>query len=217
VVCTCEIAALFQTGFDGIISASITGSAEFIDIISECSTGVNVIPTLRKKLIGPSVGNINITAYAFTPSTVNKFLGVACPSQAGIDFPIQQRFDCMNDMTWLIRLKTGQAFTEGDNITGISLFGNICSFRTVNASAQSGPSSRVIDTTKFIGTDLVWAGPPFPFDSRDVTTLDFNIFGLLAKLTNFNVSVTVPSVATNTYTFLYSIPSCSNFNIIQVP
>jgi hypothetical protein len=135
-------------------------------------------------------------------------LGTSCPSQAGVDFPTQQRFDCENNVTRLIRTKTGQAFREGDPITGITLLEEFCSFRTVNASAASGPSSRVTDTERFLGSDLIWTGPPFPFDSRDADTLDLNILGLDVKMTSFSISVTVPSVATNSYSFQFSIPSC---------
>jgi len=208
-VCECNIAGVFSVGFDGIISANLTGSAEFIDIVSECSVGPNIFLDVRKKLKGPSIGSLTLTAYAFPAGSNDKFLGTSCPSSsAGISFPTQNRFDCENNVTRIIRTKTGEASTEGDPINGITLLGNICSLRTVNASAQSGPFSRVVDTTKFIGTDLVWSGPPFPFDSRDVTTLDVNILGLDVLLTGFNVSVTAPSVATNSYTFAYSVPSC---------
>lgn len=206
--CECRIAGLFEIGFDGIISAQITGSSEFIDIVSQCDAAPNVFTEVRKKLKGPSTGTLNLTAYAFPKGAVNKFLGTSCPSSAGIDFPTQKRFDCENNRTVIIPTKTGQAFKEGDDIDGITLLGDICSFRTVNASAQSGPASRVTDTERFIGSDLIWTGPPFPFDSQDADTLEFTILGLDVKLTSFNITVAAPSVATNTYNFEFSIPSC---------
>lgn len=157
---------------------------------------------------GPSVGTLNLSAYAFVKNSSDKLLGTSCPSSANISFPTQQRFDCENNITRIIRTKSGQATIEGDPITGITLLGDICSFRTVNASAQGGPANRVIDTTTFIGSDLVWTGPPFSFDSRDPDTLDFTILGLEVKLTSFSISVTAPSPATNNYTFQYSLSSC---------
>jgi hypothetical protein len=205
--CECQIAGLFDPGFDGIISASITGSSEFIDIVSQCDQAPNVFADVRKRLKGPSVGTMNITAYAFLQNG-DRYLGTSCPSQAGVSFPTQQRFDCENNITRLIRTKSGDAFREGDPITGITLLGEFCEFRSVNASAASGPGSQVIDTQRFLGADLVWTGPPFSFDSRDPDTLDFTILGLDVKMTNFTVSVTVPSVATAQYTFQFSIPSC---------
>lgn len=206
--CECNIAGLFDVGYEGIISASLTGSSEMVDVISSCDTGPNVFSEVRKKLKGPSVGTMTITAYAFPSGSTDRYLGISCPSQAGISIPTQQRFDCENNITRIIQTKTGEAFREGDPINGITLYGDICSFRTLNASAQSGPFSQVTDTTRYIGTDLVWTGPPFPFDSRDPDTLAFNILGLDVKLTNFTISITVPSVATNSYSFQYSIPSC---------
>jgi hypothetical protein len=206
--CECRIAGLFEIGFEGIISATLTGSSEFVDIVSSCSQAPNVFEDIRKRLKGPSVGTLAITAYAFAQGTVDKFLGTACPSSAGISFPTQQRFDCENNITRIIRTKTGEAFREGDPITGITLLGDICSFRTLNASAQGGPFSRITDTERFIGSDLIWTGPPFSFDSQNPDSLDFNILGLDTKLTNFSVNVSVPSVATNSYTFSYAIPSC---------
>jgi len=207
-VCECRIAGLFEIEFDGIISAQITGSSEFIDIISHCDAAPNVFSDVRKKLKGSSVGTLNITAYAIARGAPNKFLGTSCPSTAGVSLPTQQRFDCENNVTHIIRTKTGEAFKEGDEIDGITLIGEFCSFRTINASAQGGPANRITDTERFLGSDLVWTGPPFPFDTRDPDSLDFTILGLDVKLTNFNVSTSVPSVATNSYTFQFSIPSC---------
>jgi hypothetical protein len=206
--CECSVAGLFEIGYNGIISATLTGSSEFIDIISACNEAPNVFSDVRKHLKGPSLGNLSLTAYAFLQGDPDHFLGTTCPSSAGISFPSQLRFDCENKVTHIIRTKTGEVFREGDPINGITLLGEFCSFHTINASAQGGPFNRVTDTQRFIGTDLVWTGPPFSFDSRNPDSLDFNILGLDVKLTNFSVSVTVPQVATNSYTFQYSIPSC---------
>jgi hypothetical protein len=207
-VCECDLSGLFEPGFDGIISASLTGSSEFIDIVSQCDQAPNVFLDVRKRLKGPSVGQLSITAYAFAQGATDKFLGTVCPSSAGISLPTQTRFDCENNVTRIIRTKTGEAFREGDLITGINLLGEFCSFRTVNASAASGPTERITDTERFLGSDIVWTGLPFPFDTQDPDTLDFTILGLDVKLTNFSISIQVPNVATNSYTFQYSIPSC---------
>jgi hypothetical protein len=206
--CECSVAGLFAIEYDGIISAQITGSSEFIEIISNCDDPVNVFSEVRKSLKGPSTGTLNLTAYAFPKGSTNKYLGTSCPSTAGIDLPTQSRFDCENNITRFIRTKTGQAFREGDPIDGITLLGNLCSFRSVNASAQGGAFNQVTDTTRTIGTDLIWTGLPIALDSRDPDSLDLTILGLDVKLTSFNISVTAPSVATNSYTFQFSIPGC---------
>lgn len=206
--CECVVAGLFQVGYEGIISVNITGSSEFLDILSQCDAAPNVFSEVRKRLKGPSVGTMNITAYAFPQGSTNKLLGTSCPSQAGVDLPTQQRFDCENNITRIIRTKTGQAYREGDLIDGITLTDEFCSFRTVNASASSGPATRVVDTERFLGSDLIWTGPPFAFDTTDVDTLDFTILGLDVKLTNFSIQIQAPGSATNSYTFQYSIPSC---------
>jgi hypothetical protein len=205
--CECSIAGLFDIEYDGIISVQITGSSEFIDILSQCDTGPNVFSEVRKRLKGPSTGNVSLTAYAFLKGG-DRYLATSCPSTAGISFPMQQRFDCENNITRFIRTKNGEAFREGDPMTGVTLLGEFCSFRTVSANASSGPASTVTDTTRFLGSDLVWTGPPIPIDSRDADTLDVSVLGLDLKLTQFSVSVTVPGFATNNYTFQYSIPSC---------
>ena len=207
-VCECVVAGLFQVGYEGIISVNITGSSEFLDILSECEAGINVFSEVRKRLKGPSTGQMTITAYAFLQGSTNKLLGTSCPSQAGVDLPTQDRFDCENNITHIIRTKTGQAFREGDPIDGITLTDEFCSFRTVSASASSGPAERVVDTERFLGSDLIWAGPPFAFDTTDADTLDFTILGLEVKLVNFSISVQAPAATTNSYTFKYSIPSC---------
>ena len=199
---------MFEVGFDGIISVSLTGSSEFLDIISQCDAGPNVFDEARKQLKGPSVGSMNITAYAFAQGSTDKRLGTSCPSQAGVELPTQQRFDCENNITRIIRTKTGQAFREGDPFDGLTILGEFCSFRTVNANASSGPATPVVDTERFLGSDLIWTGPPFSFDTTNSDSLDFNILGLDVKLTSFSIQASAPGVATNSYTFQYSIPSC---------
>ena len=198
---------MFDPGFDGIISANITGSSEFIDIVSQCDQAPNVFLDVRKKLKGSSTGTLTITAYAFLQGG-DRYLQTSCPSEAGISLPIQQRFDCENNITHLIRTKTGEAFRQGDPITGVTLIGEFCSFRTVSANASSGPGTQVTDNESFFGSDLIWTGPPFQINTQDPDSLDFTILGLDVKLTNFSVSVTVPGVATNNYNFQFSIPSC---------
>lgn len=204
----CKIAGLFETGFEGIISAQITGSQEFIEIVSNCDEAPNVFNDVRKVLKGPSLGSLTMTTYAFPKGSTNRFLGTACPSSASISLPIQGRFDCENNVTRLIRTKTGEASREGDPIEGITLLNEFCSFRTINASAQGNPANRVTDNETFLGSDLIWTGLVFPFDSRDPDSMDFNILGLDVKLTNFSVSVSAPTVATTNYSFSYAIPSC---------
>jgi hypothetical protein len=207
-VCECVLAGLFEVGFDGIISVNITGSSEFVDILSQCDDPPNVFSDVRKRLKGASTGTLSLTAYAFNQGAADRFLGTSCPSSAGVSLPIQQRFDCENNITRLIRTKNGEAFREGDPITGITLLDEFCSFRTVNVSAQGGPQSRGDDTEKFLGSDLIWTGPPFPINSTDADTLELTILGLDVKLTSFSINVAAPSVATNSYQFQYSIPSC---------
>lgn len=207
-VCECKISGLFDPGVDGIISATLTGSSEFIDIVSQCDQAPNVFSDVRKRLKGPSLGQLSITAYAFTAGTVDKFLGTVCPASAGVSLPTQTRFDCENNVTRIIRTKTGEAFREGDPITGISLVGEFCSFRTLSVSAASGPTERVTETERFLGSDIVWTGPPFSFDTRNPDTLDFTVLGLDVKLTNFQITIQTPSVATNSYSFQYNLTSC---------
>ena len=87
--CECLVAGLFEIEYEGIISAVLTGSAEFVEIISSCSSAPNVFEEVRRKLKGPSVGTLSLTTYAFPQGSTNKFLGTSCPSSAGISFPTQ--------------------------------------------------------------------------------------------------------------------------------
>ena len=201
---------MFDTGgIQGIISASITGSSEFIEIVSGCDQGPNVFADVRKRLKGPSVGSLQITAYAFPKGSTDRFLGTACPSSAGITLQTQQRFDCENKITRIIRTKAGsEAFREGDPIAGVTLLNEFCSFRSLSASAQGGPANRITDTLRFLGSDFIWTGPPFPFSTTDPDSLDITLLGLDLKLTSFTVNVSAPEVATNSYSFSYSLNSC---------
>ena len=181
--CECNLAGMFEIEYDGIISANITGSSEFIDIISQCDTGPNVFLDVRKRLKGASTGTLNISAYAFASGATDRFLGASCPSTAGVTLPTQTRFDCENNVTHIILTKTGEAFREGDPITGITLVGEFCSFRTVNADASSGPTARITDTERYLGSDLVWTGVPIAFDTREPGRVRIFIFDLSGRLT----------------------------------
>jgi len=205
--CQCNIVGLLSVNYQGIISASVTGSTNFIYVLQSCFDGVT-----DKILKGPSTGTINITAYGYLPGE-DKYRGVHCPSKAGVSIPLFSKFDCERNFTRFMPRRGGQAYMSGDPIDGITLINEACSFNVMDASAQNGPFSPYFIEVQHQGTGLIWTGPPIPIDTSDTGTVAYTIdiagWSMQAFLNSFSIDITPPQGARVQYSFQYDIADCS--------
>lgn len=202
--------------YPGIISASVNGSTNFIYVLQSCIEGQ---PDTFLK--GPSTGSINISAYGYAAGTPDKYLGVGCPSRAGVDIPLFTKFDCERNLTRFLPRRGGTAYRAGDPIAGITLVNELCGFPVVDANASSGPFSPYFMNTQFQGTGLIWTGPPISIDTTSTANLAYDItigpFNIQAFLNSFSIEINPPTGARVNYSFQYSIQGCGDENAEFIP
>ncbi len=82
--CECDIVALLNINYSGIVSANIGGSTT-IEISEDGLV-----------LLGPTINTLGISAYPFDPGG-DWFMGVSCASSAEAQLQWVQKYDCFNN------------------------------------------------------------------------------------------------------------------------
>jgi len=132
--------------YTGITSASLNGGTEVT--ISDDGT----------VLIGQTINNLSITAWAYVPDS-DRFLGATCNASANAEIRWMTKYDCMNDETYFIPLSGGKASVIGGPINGVYLScdPNIVS-KAFNASVGQGPTTPYTIESRRDGFNLVYTG-----------------------------------------------------------
>jgi len=185
-----------------------------IDGIDGCITSVNVSSRseiLRECggeiLIGPTTGTVSITGYAVTSTENDSGIHTGCPGRAGVSIPWVRRYDCDQDILYLIAGGQGSSFIAGDIENSATL--NIAtgrSFPSISASSTSGPATVYMETFQEEGYGLNYTGGPIAFDTRE--ELIINNFGVgegPLYLQNFSVEFNPGEIPTASYSFLFVI------------
>ena len=192
--CSCNIAALLSINYSGIVSASINGGTT-IEISNEGLV-----------LLGPTINNLAISAYAYTPGE-DRMLGATCPSSASAQLQWVQKYDCFSNKNYFIPKTGGKASIVGGPINNVYLH---CDPNVVteqfNASAQGGPATPYIVSERRDGYNLVYTGTPIPIQSGspDSYTINLGSYGTVeAYLQSFNLNVNPPQHAVVSYSFVF--------------
>jgi hypothetical protein len=189
--CSCNLAGMLSTNYDGIVSASLSGSTEVI------------ISSLGLVQLGQTLSTLSITAYPFNPGG-DRFLGVSCPASASAEIRWIQKYDCQAGITYLIPQSGGKASITGGPISGVYLECDpgIVS-KAINASAQGGPVTPYIMDERRDGFNLVYTGGPIAIQSGSPNPYNISLgyVSLVAYLQSFSLSIQPPSPATVSYNF----------------
>ena len=193
--CQCNIVALLNVNYDGIISASINGGTS-VEISEE---GV--------VLIGSTVNTLTISAYPFSPGG-DWFLGATCPSSAEAQIQWVQKYDCFTDTMHFIPKSGGKASITGGPINGVTLGcdPNIVT-ESFSANASSGPATAYITNERRDGYDLRYSGSPIAVNSAYPGIYNINLgqAGIIqGYLQSFSLSVSPPQPATVSYSFVFT-------------
>jgi len=186
--CECNIAAMFPyLGGYGIISANLRSNTQII------------ITTENQILIGPSLGELSITGYAYTNEAFE------CPGRAGVSYEWIQKYDCLADKIYFVPRSGERAFVEGSVSNTINIT-SILTSTGFSASASSGPHTVYLNSTHRDGYDFYYNGPPIAVTGKDTSPGIIN--NLLsngdAYLTNFSWEQTPPNIPTVSYSFIFA-------------
>jgi hypothetical protein len=185
-----------------------------IDGIDGCITSVNVSSRseiLREcggeLLIGPTTGTVSITGYAVESTQNDSGIHTGCPGRAGVSIPWVRRYDCEDDVLYLIAGGQGSSFIAGDIEGSASLvIPSGRSFPSISASSTSGPSTVYMETSQEEGYGLDYKGGPIAFDTRDELIIaNFGVGEGPLYLQNFSVEFNPGEIPSATYSFLFVI------------
>lgn len=151
----CKLVGNLDLGIDGcIISVSSNSNTE---IIMACGENIQT---------GPSTKSVNLTAYAGTESWTG------CPSKAGVSIPYVRKYDCENDILYLIFAGQGQSFITGsptELFDFVELNSNIddvgITSKSYSASSSSGPATIYMETNQITGYGMTYKQGPIEFDT----------------------------------------------------
>lgn len=198
--CTCNLVGLLSSSLQGIFAASIDGSTT-VEIAEDGTV-----------LLGQTVSNLNISAYAFLPGN-DRFLGASCPVQAQASIPWVTREDCNTGIVHFIPRAGAKAsitnrVSSGINPAIVDLECNpgIVS-KSFDANASSGPASPFFFSDREDGYNLVYSGNPIAVQSGRPQryTISLGFVGTInAFLQSFSLSVNPPQPATVQYSFVFS-------------
>lgn len=185
-----------------------------IDGIDGCITSVNVssrTELLREcggvVLLGPTTGTVSITGYAVEPVANDSGIHTGCPGRVSVSIPWVRRYDCDNDVVYLIPGGQGSSSIAGD-VQGLAslVIPSGRSFPSINASSSSGPATVYMETLQEEGYGLDYRGGPIAFDTRD--ELIMNNFGVgegPLYLQSFSAEFNPGEIPTAQYSFLFVI------------
>ena len=193
--CECNIVALLNINYSGIVSANVNGSTT-IEISED-----GLI------LLGATINTLSITAYPFNPGG-DWYMGAHCQSSAEAQLQWVQKYDCINNETHFIPKSGGKASVTGNDLNGITLQcdPNIVS-DSFSANASSGPATHYITNTRRDGYNLVYTGGPIAIQSASPRSynIDLGSVGyIVGYLQSFSLTVSPPSPATVNYSFVFT-------------
>lgn len=198
--CTCNIVGLLNTSMRGVFSASIDGSTT-VEIAEDGTV-----------LLGQTVSNLNIGAYAFLPGQ-DRFLGASCPLQAQASIPWVTKEDCLASVVHFIPRAGGKASITNRVASGVnpSLIDLNCNPGIVNksfsADATSGPASPFFFSDREDGYNLIYNGNPITVQTGkpQMYTISLGFIGTVeAFLQGFSLSINPPDVAKVQYSFVFA-------------
>jgi len=192
----CQLVGDLQLSLSGCItSISVSSSTEIIDVCTP--------PRL-----GATMGNISVSGYA------SNDVYVGCPSQAGVSINWVRRYDCVNDIVYLIHSGQGLSFTSGP-LEGISSYVSINenigrTYPVINANSGSGPTGIYMKTDRTDGYGMTYNGDIITFNTSSSSDLIISNFGVgegPMYLQNFSLNAQPGQFPTVSYSFLFTISS----------
>jgi hypothetical protein len=186
----CQLVGSLSLGIGGCITSISTNYST--EIIMSCGG--------EQPLEGPSVGTVNITAFADT------IPWIGCPSKAGLSVSYVRKYDCENDIVYFIPSGQGQSFISGDLRGYVSIKYPITSSKSMNANSSSGPTSIYMSTTQTNGYGLSYSGQPISIDTTPgmaPINLGGDFGGSEMYLQNFSFDANPAQLPIVTYSYIY--------------
>ncbi len=198
--CACNVVGLLSTSYQGIFSASIDGSTA-VEVAEDGTV-----------LLGQTISNLNIGAYAFLPGQ-DRFLGASCPVSARASIQWVTKENCETGEIHFIPKSGGKASITNRSASGVdsTIIDLTCSpgisSTSFEANAGSGPTSPFFFASREDGFNLEYNGNPLAVatGSPAAYTISLGFVGTItAFLQGFSLTVNPPDVARVQYSFTFA-------------
>lgn len=177
-------------------------------------------------LIGPTIGNVNISGYAYKDSSdipkgtkgAKGAYSSTNGGQASVSINYVQKYDCDNDMVYLLFAGAGESQVTGD-IGGLAeIVDRAVEYDSVSASTESGPAQPYITSNRIDGYGLTYYGGPISFTTTVDSVFSVNISGEGFNLgevflKSFDLNYEPGTHPTASYSFIFA----PNDNLIVLP
>jgi len=194
----CCLAGDFNVNLDGcLISLSTSSKTQFSQLCSD-----------NTAIIGPVIGTLSITAYA------DNVIYKGCPAGAGVSMPWLVKYDCDNDRLYYLFGGEGSSYTTGDISTAYKHVTAAARYKSISASAGSGPATPCTVACREEGYGLTYNGGPISFSTSSSQELSFSSNYIISDLgaedsvmylQSFSVEYTPGSIPVASYSFLFRV------------
>lgn len=176
-----------------------------LNIEPSCITSIQVQSSTDASKIegnliqGPTVGTINITGFA------NTEIHRGCNGRASTSIDWVRKYDCDNDMVYILFSGAGRSSIAGDTEGLVTLYHSLdASCEVLNASSANGPTALYEKYTQQDGYGLSYTGGPISFEGTDDGPVVADV-GPYSKLylQSFNLQCTPGQLSVVTYSFIY--------------
>jgi hypothetical protein len=172
-----------------------------ISVNTSCSTEITNACGETDPQEGPTTQTVSISGYAET--TIYK----GCPARAGVSIPWIRKYDCDEDIVYLISSGEGQSYAtrDAEYLARVKYpVGPECESWSANSS--SGPSSIYMVTTQINGYGLVYSGGPFEFDTaQNIDTYDLGLLGNSFYIQSFSLEMQPGQLPIANYSFVRTL------------
>lgn len=151
---------------------------------------------------GPTIGTISVVGFAN-----NAKPHVGCPVRANISNNWIRKYDCEKDKVYFIDAGAGKSYaSEGADRYGIRVIHKLETFRSVNASSESGPAVIYQDSLADSGFGLTYSAGPINFNTAAGFTTPGSVLGFTMKemfLQSFNFEASPGASPRASYSFVF--------------
>lgn len=170
-----------------------------ISINSRINTEVSKIE--GNLIIGPTTGVVSINTY------ISNEAHIGCPGRINVNIPWLRKYDCDRNIVYFLFQGQGQSSISGDINDLATLNMEAVEYRTINASASSGPASIYEDSIQKDGYGLYYEGDPWAFNTNNSEDLIIDV-GLSnysnLHLQSFSATFQPGELPTATYELVYA-------------
>lgn len=168
----------------------------FISVSLKTNTPIIVTSDGEFQLIGPTTGELSVSAYGRLKNDNSVQYNYSCAGRAGASYDWIQKNNCMDGAMYYIPRGDAKSFSEGETrlvdtsaggvlgVNGDITLEPVVRYESVDVSASSGPATVYMGSGHTDGYDFQYGGPPIQVFGRVFNVIHSN--GVMVPLEQEN-------------------------------